>query len=173
MSGLPVEVWGLVWSLLSGDGDSLLACREVCRGWREEVSRLVRTSPTLARNTFTLLTRLTYHPGDDALDHRKSVRTGLRFSVDKDITFHGVLLYTGNDKEILDLTVPVVFDRVTSVLTVYREKETVAQESVVTTIEEARRNVTARGHLPHTEHLRLGLPIKLARNVWYDLEVVF
>ena len=96
-----MQVWCLVWSLLSGDGDSLLACREVCRGWREEVSRLVRTSPTLARNTFTTLTRLTYHPGDDALDHRKSVRTGLRFSVDKDITFHGVLLYTGNDKEIL------------------------------------------------------------------------
>ena len=46
-------------------------------------------------------------------------------------------------------------------------------QSVVTTIEEARRNVTARGHLPHTEHLRLGLPVKLARNVWYDLEVVF
>ena len=73
----------------------------MCRGWREEVSRLVRTSPAVARNTFTTLTRLHYQPGDDALDHRKSVRTCLRFSVDKDITFHGVLVYTGNDKEIL------------------------------------------------------------------------
>ena len=77
-----------------------MVCRSVCQEWRSEVSRLVRTS-ALVRRSFIILQRLHYHQGDDALDHRKSVRTCLKFSVDRNITFHGVLLYTANDTEIL------------------------------------------------------------------------
>ena len=65
------------------------------------MGRLVLTSPSLLTNTFIILPRLSYHPGDDALDHRKSVRTCLRFLAEQEIIFHGVLLYTANDKEIL------------------------------------------------------------------------
>ena len=83
----------------------------------------------------------------------------------------------------------MVFERVTSVLTVFREKETVGGvvsvwcrdmsradhyfQSVVTTIEESRREVRSPGHLPHTQPLRLELPVRLERSVWYELEVVF
>ena len=65
------------------------------------MARLVTTSPSLLDNTFITLARLDYNTGDDALDHRKSVRTCLRLSAEQDIFFHGVLLYTANDKEIL------------------------------------------------------------------------
>ena len=99
-------MWCEVWRQLGGDGESLFACRAVCRDWRREVGRLVLTSPSLLANTFLLLHRLSYHPGDDALDHRKSVRTSLRLTAEEDIIFHGVLLYTANDKEILGQSCP-------------------------------------------------------------------
>ena len=70
------------------------------------MARLVLTSPSLLANTFVTLARLSYNTGDDALDHRKSVRTCLRLSAEQDIIFHGVLLYTANDKEILGQSCP-------------------------------------------------------------------
>ena len=92
-------MWCEVWKHLAGE--SLLSCRAVCQEWRREVARLVTTSQPLLANTFITLARLDYNTGDDALDHRKSVRTCLRLSAEQDILFHGVLLYTANDKEIL------------------------------------------------------------------------
>ena len=99
---LLLQVWCEVWRHL--DGESLLRCRAVCHDWRREVRRLVLTSPSLLNNTFIILPRLSYHQGDDALEHRKSVRTCLRLSAQEEIIFHGVLVYTANDKEILGLS---------------------------------------------------------------------
>lgn len=153
------------------------------------MARLVLTSPALLANTFVPLARLSHHPGDDALDHRKSVRTCLRFSAGQEIVLHGVLLYTANDKEILDLTVPVLFDRVTSTVKLYREEQLLTEavtwishhiicyfykylQSEVTTAAEARRRVSSPHHIPHTQPLRFPQPLRLERDVHYDLEVV-
>ena len=78
--------------------------------------------------------RLTYHPGDDALEHRKAVRNSLSVSVDKEVLLQGVNTFTGEDANTLDETVPVrrgafendifldqiVFDRGTTLLSVYQ-----------------------------------------------------
>ena len=87
----------------------------------------------LGRRHLTCL-RLTYHPGDDALEHRKAVRNSLSVSVDKEVVLQGVNTYTGEDVNTLDETVPVrrgaienysfldqiVFDRGTTLLSVYQ-----------------------------------------------------
>ena len=43
----------------------------------------------------------------------------------------------------------------------------------VTTAAESRRRVKSPHHFPHTQPLRLPQPVRLQRDVRYDLEVVF
>ena len=129
-SELPFELWARIFELLRGQ--ELWLCAQVCSLWRREVESIVLRGK-LGRRHLTC-SRLTYHPGDDALEHRKAVRNSLSVSVDKEVLLQGVNTYTGEDANTLDETVPVrrgafendifldqiVFDRGTTLLSVYQ-----------------------------------------------------
>ena len=100
---LPVEVWLEIWSNL--ESKWLAVCMCVNKLWRSEILRLIRRNSSWQnKRRYLLCRRLSYVPGCDALDHRKSVKTSLRFNVNSEIKFQGILIYTGNDKEILGLS---------------------------------------------------------------------
>jgi len=149
--GLPLEVWATVFSFL--DGEALWRCGQVCRSWSRELERIVRRGGLGARHL--TCSRLTYQPGDDALEHRKAVRTCLSVRVSHPVILQGVSTYTGEDSNILDLSVPVVFDRGTTNLTVYRGEEVLASKVEVTTTAEARAAILFPSHIPHNSHTRL------------------
>lgn len=129
-SELPLELWARIFELLRGQ--ELWLCAQVCSLWRKEVESVLLRGK-LGRRHLTC-SRLTYHPGDDALEHRKAVRNSLSVSVDKEVLLQGVNTYTGEDANTLDETVPVrrgafenyifldqiVFDRGTTLLSVYQ-----------------------------------------------------
>ena len=129
-SELPLELWARIFELLRGQ--ELWLCAQVCSLWRREVESVLLRGK-LGRRHLTCA-RLTYHPGDDALEHRKAVRNSLSVSVDKEVLLQGVNTYTGEDANTLDETVPVrrgafendifldqiVFDRGTTLLSVYQ-----------------------------------------------------
>ena len=83
---------------------------KVCRLWRKEVDGIVRRG-RLGRRHLSCK-RLTYHPGDDAMEHRKALRNSLSVMVDKEVLLQGVDTYTGEDNNTLDETVPVSFKTV-------------------------------------------------------------
>ena len=83
---------------------------QVCRLWRREVDGIVRRG-RLGRRHLSCK-RLTYHPGDDAMEHRKALRNSLSVMVDKEVLLQGVDTYTGEDNNTLDETVPVSFKTV-------------------------------------------------------------
>jgi len=95
----------------------------------------------------------------------------LQFSVDRPTYFHGILVFTGEDKDILDLSVPVVFERVTSKLTLNLGEHLITQQTSITTIQEARKNVKEKGHIKNIDSLLLEAPVYLQRDSWYDLEL--
>ena len=102
-SGLPLELWGRIFELMRGQ--ELWLCAQVCSLWRREVESIVRRGK-IGRRHLTC-SRLTYHPGDDALEHRKALRNSLSVSVDKEVLLQGVNTFTGEDSNTLDETVPV------------------------------------------------------------------
>merc|ERR1712107_409734 len=93
------------------------------------------------------------------------------FNVNSEIKFQGILIYTGNDKEILDLSVPVVFERVTTELSLICDSNVLATKTSITTIQESRRKIRDLDHIIHTDQLLLDLPVTLSRDTWYDLEL--
>ena len=144
------QVWCEVWRHLPGP--SLCLCLCVCSEWRREILRLV-TRPPGPRSLHLVLKRLEQARGHSAIHHKRSVRNTLQFSVDRPTYFHGILAYTGEDKDILginyychcnmyvqkgldyfyfqDLSVPVVFERVTSKLSLSLGKLLIAQKVIV------------------------------------------
>ena len=135
MDELPPELWAKTFQMLAGE--ELWLCRQVdsrlwrdesacchrkysnrdynsdfkvCRLWRREVDGIVRRGRVGRRHLSCK--RLTYHPGDDAMEHRKALRNSLSVMVDKEVLLQGVDTYTGEDSNTLDETVPVSFKTV-------------------------------------------------------------
>ena len=100
---LPLELWSRIFEFLRGQ--ELWLCAQVCSRWRREVQGIVLRGK-LGRRHLTCH-RLTYHRGDDALEHRKAVRNSLSVSVNREVLLQGVNAYTGEDANTLDETVPV------------------------------------------------------------------
>ena len=138
------QVWCEVWRHLSGPSLCLCLCLCVCWEWRREILRLV-TRPPGPRSLHLVLKRLEQTRGHSAIHHKKSVRNTLQFSIDRPTYLHGILVFTGEDKDILginfdckkwlfcifqDLSVPVVFERVTSKLTLSLGELLIAQEVI-------------------------------------------
>ena len=48
-------------------------------------------------------------------------------SVSSPVLLSGIYMYTGNDNDLLDETVEVVFDRGTTVLSMYRDNKLISQ----------------------------------------------
>jgi len=165
---LPEEIWYEVWRHLSGE--TLVTCMTVCSWWRRQIQRRIILNS--CHGHYFICKRLKYTPGNDALDHRKSVRNCLRFAVSKSIKFHGIWSYTGNDKEILDLSVPVVFERITTQFSIFHEEQLLDQKVSIMNIAEARKKVKLKDHVPHIETILLTTPIRLEKNIWYDLELI-
>lgn len=165
---LPVEVWLHVFKFLCSD--SLWQCREVCTLWRGEVLRLVRTGGLAGR--YLVCKRLFYTEGDDCLDHRKSIRNSLSVSVSSPVLLSGIYMYTGNDTDLLDETIEVVFDRGTTVLSMYRDNKLISQIVDITTTAEARATTRKKDHIKNMDIMRLNQPVVLERDVWYDMELV-
>lgn len=100
---LPLELWARIFEFLRGE--ELWLCAQVCSLWRREVEGVLLRGK-LGRRHLTC-SRLTYQPGDDALEHRKAVRNSLSVKVDREVLLQGVNTYTGEDSNTLDETVPV------------------------------------------------------------------
>ena len=129
------------------------------------------------------------------------VRNTLQFSVDRPIYFHGILAFTGDDKDTLgiafydihtwlskdcfqDLSIPVVFERVTSKLTLSFGELLLAKEVTwsgysmnvfkifsqmnISTIHEARKKVKEKGHIKNIDSILLEAPVCLQRKVWHN-----
>ena len=86
--------------------------------------------------------RLFYTEGDDALDHRKSgkiykvtcntsiivtVRNSISVSVSAPVLLVGIYMYTGNDTDLLDESIEIVFDRGTTMLSIYKDNTLLSQ----------------------------------------------
>ena len=86
--------------------------------------------------------RLFYTEGDDALDHRKSgeiykvasntstivtVRNSISVSVSAPVLLVGIYMYTGNDTDLLDESIEIVFDRGTTMLSLYKDNTLLSQ----------------------------------------------
>ena len=106
-SVLPLEIWARIFQFLKGQ--ELWLCSQVCNIWKREVEGVALRGKLGKR--FLTCHRLTYHTGDDALEHRKAIRNSLSVCVDKEVLLQGVNAYTGEDGNTLDETVPVRRER--------------------------------------------------------------
>jgi len=134
------------------------------------VERLVRTGGLAGRHL--ICKRLFYTKGDDCLDHRKSVRNSISVSVSSPVLLSGIYMYTGTDTDLLDESIEIVFDRGTTILSLYRDNKLVAQTVDITTTAEARATARHKDHIPNMDIMRLSKPIMLESDVCYDMELV-
>ena len=80
------------------------------------------------------------------------MRNSISVSVSQPVLLTGIFTYTGNDTDLLDETIEVVFDRGTTVLSLYKDNKLVDQAVTTTVLQTGKEGYglpVAGGHHHH------------------------